>query len=213
MCIFFPFFYFEGGFYFQGGWILDPGSGVVWGRGGRNKSRRGEGRRRQAGPTLGANCPSKCSALIFGFVSSLSLSLSRVRLRCRVPLLEYKTTDDASKSPPILPKPSLASTRSSCSSVHLSTELVYGILFIREILFSLLKIPPRLEIEIRIKIRLKVSSPRVKIGPDSSETEPCFDTFLVLLRSFIDRARIWDFIYSRNLILAFKNSPSTGNWD
>ena len=52
---------------------------------------------------------------------------------------------------------------------------------------------------------------RLEIAPDSSETEPCFDTFLVLLRSFIDRARIRDFIYSRNLILAFKNSPSTGD--
>ena len=129
ICVYSFLFYFKGGFYFQGGWILDPGSGVVWGRRGRNKSRRGEGRRRQAGPTLGANCPSKCSALIFGFVSSLSLSLSRVRLRCRVPLLEYKTTDDASKSPPILPKPSLASTRSSCSSVHLSTEYMGFYLF------------------------------------------------------------------------------------
>ena len=148
MCIFFPFFYFEGGFYFRGGfWILDPGSGVVWGRRGRNKSRRGEGRRRQAGPTLGANCPSKCSALIFGFVSSLSLSLSRA--------------------------------------------------------FAVPRSSPRVQNHRR----------RLEIAPDSSETEPCFDTFLVLLRSFIDRAHIWDFIYSRNLILAFKNSPSTGDWD
>lgn len=58
-------------------WIWIPVPGCVEGEEGKAGRNLGEGRAEAVvGPTLGANCPSKCSALIFGFLSSLCGFLS-----------------------------------------------------------------------------------------------------------------------------------------